>query len=425
MIAATGAHIGATATVRSAEQPGNEPSFRPIRHRTGFRRIGPVTSALRSLWSEPSATNPAPRVWRDWLLFVVLLGAVALEGILHTELVWRAGVIPVAMVLTLTVLWRRTHPAVVVALVFGSVAALDIASSVTGAGEVELYSGAFGLLLVYSLFRWGSGREVAVGLAITSATFAVSLATDFPPLGDVIGGFLVLMFPAVLGMGIRYQAIAGNQRMEQFKLEERQQLARELHDTVAHHVSAIAIQAQAGRFLAESSSLEGAARALEVIEEEASRTLTEMRSIVGVLRDTESGPEMAPQPRIADIEGMATALEADGMHVDVELSGDLDHLQPPVETAVFRLAQESITNSIRHARQATRVEVRVDGGEDAVRLTVTDNGANVSGGSTAPGYGLVGMTERATLLGGTLEAGPRRDRGWSVRAVLPRQGPST
>jgi signal transduction histidine kinase len=418
-------HIGASARVPPAEQPLDEPSFRPIRHRSGFRTIEPVTSARRSLWAEPSATDPAPRVWRDWLLFVVLFSAVALEGILHTELVWRAGVIPVAMALTLTVFWRRTHPLAMVALVFGAVTVLDIASFIAEAGPVELYSGAYGLLLVYSLFRWASGRDAAIGLAITLVTFSVSLATDFPPVGDIIGGIIVLMFPAVLGLGIRYQGIARNQQMEQFRLQERQQLARELHDTVAHHVSAIAIQAQAGRFLAKSNSLDGAAKALEVIEEEASRTLAEMRSIVGVLRDNESGPEMAPQPRIVDLEQLATALETDGLHVGVELSGDLDNLQPPVETAVYRLAQESVTNAVRHARHATRVDVQVDGDAEAVRLTVNDDGVALSGSTPPSGYGLIGMTERATLLGGTLEAGPGHNRGWTVHAVLPRQRRAT
>ena len=106
----------------------------------------------------------------------------------------------------------------------------------------------------------------------------------------------------------------------------------------------------------------------------------------------------------------------------MELSGDLDDLRPLVEAAIYRLAQESITNAVRHARHATRIDVRVAGDGDCVRLTVRDDGA---AGSTAPsssGYGLVGMTERATLLGGTLEAGPDSASGWTVNAVLPRAG---
>ena len=110
----------------------------------------------------------------------------------------------------------------------------------------------------------------------------------------------------------------------------------------------------------------------------------------------------------------------DGPAVEVELSGDLDGLRPLVGAAIYRIAQESITNAMRHARHATRVDVRVVADGDLVRVTVRDDGeAGASDGSS--GYGLVGMTERATLLGGTLDAGPGAE-GWTVTAVLPRSG---
>ena len=201
------------------------------------------------------------------------------------------------------------------------------------------------------------------------------------------------------------------------KLLEREQLARELHDTVAHHVSAIAIQAQAGRTLA-GSQPEAAVRALEVIEEAASRTLEELRGLVDALRQGEE-PELAPQRGVADIARLA-GTAGDGPAVEVELSGDLDGLRPLVGAAIYRIAQESITNAMRHARHATRVDVRVVADGDLVRLTVCDDGeAGASDG--ASGYGLVGMTERAALLGGTLDAGPAAE-GWTVSAVLPRNG---
>ena len=106
----------------------------------------------------------------------------------------------------------------------------------------------------------------------------------------------------------------------------------------------------------------------------------------------------------------------------MELSGDLDRVTPSVGAAMYRLAQESITNSLRHARHATRIDVGVAGEGDFVRLTVRDDGDATSAGRSSPGYGLVGMTERATLLGGSLEAGPAPGRGWTVSAVLPRVG---
>jgi signal transduction histidine kinase len=189
---------------------------------------------------------------------------------------------------------------------------------------------------------------------------------------------------------------------------------------VAHHVSAIAIQAQAGLVLARSSAPGGAADALEVIDREAARTLTEMRAMVGALRDRRSQSSAAPRRRVADIEQLA-ATGTDSLRVDVELRGELAGLTPALEAALYRVAQESLTNAQRHAHLATRVEVTVTGTPTEVELTVSDDGARASS-LRAPGYGLVGMTERATLLGGTLVAGPGAERGWCVRVVLPRPG---
>ena len=115
----------------------------------------------------------------------------------------------------------------------------------------------------------------------------------------------------------------------------------------------------------------------------------------------------------------------DRPRVEVHLSGDLDDLGPSVGAAVYRIAQESITNAVRHARHATRISVSVAGDDDCVRLTVRDDGHASSTGRSSPGYGLVGMTERAMLLGGSFEAGPGPDRGWTVNAVLPRAAPVT
>jgi signal transduction histidine kinase len=233
----------------------------------------------------------------------------------------------------------------------------------------------------------------------------------------------VLLFAAALGAAIRYRAVAREHLVERAKLHERAQLARELHDTVAHHLSAIAIQAQAGLVLARSSSPAGAIEALQVIEGEAASTLAEMRAMVGALRDGREQPSLAVRRSVADIERLAAA-GTDSLSVDVELRGDLTGLPPALEAALYRVAQESVTNAQRHAQLATRVEVTVTGNATDVQLTVSDDGARTDT-PHPPGYGLVGMTERVTLLGGTLHAGPEPDRGWRVRAVLPRQKGAT
>jgi len=359
-------------------------------------------------------------VWRDWALVAVLVPTAVLEGLLRDEVEWRPVALVLALGLVFPLLWRRTHPLAAVAAAFGAIIVVDIAALFGDAGPVGLYTNAYVLLFPYSLFRWGSGREAVIGLAIILATGGLSIAGDYTGAVDAVLGSVILLFPAALGASVRYRANSRLREVDQVKLLEREQLARELHDTVAHHVSAIAIRAQAGRVVA-ASHPDAAVDALEVIEEEASRTLAEMRAMVGALRQGEEA-DLAPQRGVADIERLARSA-GDSPHVDVELSGDLDDLRPSVETAIYRLAQESITNAVRHARHATSVKVLVVGDDRSVRLTVSDDGESSSfSASSSSGYGIVGMTERATLLGGTLEAGPSSDRGWTVDAVLPRNG---
>ena len=152
----------------------------------------------------------------------------------------------------------------------------------------------------------------------------------------------------------------------------------------------------------------------ETIEETASRTMSEMRKIVGALRDAGT----TPQRGLADIERLAKRVE-DGPRIEVNLKGTLAALDPSVETGLYRIAQESITNARRHARDARCVTVRVDGTDEDVSLTVTDDGRG-SPRRSSYGFGLTGLEERTALLGGTFEAGPTPDGGWRVYATLPR-----
>jgi signal transduction histidine kinase len=381
-----------------------------------------IRNAVQSIWAEPRAPNPPRRVWRDWALVAVLVPTAILEGVLRAEVVWRPVAIALAVGLVLTLLWRRTNPLGAVAVAFGALIAVEVAALLADAGPVGLYTAGCVLLLPYALFRWGSGREVTIGLAIILVAYLLGTAADYTGATDAVFGPLFGLFPAALGAAVRYQATARQRELEQVKLREREQLARELHDTVAHHVSAIAIRAQAGRRVA-ASDPDAATDALDVIEAEASRTLAELRGMVGVLRDHEE-PDLAPQPGLADIERLALRV-GDRPRVEVHLSGDLDNLGPSVEAAIYRIAQESITNAVRHARHATHISVRVRGDDDCVRMTVRDDGDAGSGGRGPGGYGLVGMTERAALLGGVLEAGPGPDSGWTVTAVLPRMASAT
>jgi signal transduction histidine kinase len=328
--------------------------------------------------------------------------------------------IVVALVLVLVLPWRRTRPLRSVAVAFGTITLVQLAAVARDVTWEGLFTMAVALVLPYSLCRWGSGRDVVLGLAIILVPTTIGIADQATTVGDAVGGVLVVGLAAAIGVAVRARQNARVRELDQVKLLEREQLARELHDTVAHHVSAIAVQAQAGRTLAGTRPA-AALDALAVIEEEASRTLAEMRTMVGALRQGEE-PDLRPQRGVTDIRRLAGGPDR-GPRVEVELSGALDDLRPSVDAALYRLAQESVTNAVRHARQATRVDVSVDGDDEVVRLTVRDDGdVVVPATGAAAGFGLVGMAERAKLLGGSFEAGPSRERGWTVRAVLPKEG---
>jgi len=145
-----------------------------------------------------------------------------------------------------------------------------------------------------------------------------------------------------------------------------------------------------------------------------------MRSIVGMLRQGEDEP--SPQKRISDLERLI-ATGAQRPPIELDVRGDLDDVAPSIQTAVFRIAQEATTNARRHARRATKIAVRIEEDQHDVIVTVADDGDAPSfDRKSSPGYGLVGMNERASLHGGSLHAGPNPGRGWTVKAVLPKQG---
>lgn len=378
-----------------------------------------MSTPLRSLLDEPRPPAPPPRVWRDWALLasVVVLGL--LEGLLRQDLPVPVLSVVVTVGLAPLLLWRRTHPFAVVATVFGVIALVDVVLVVVDATALDVYTLLYVLLLPYSLFRWASGREAVAGLGIILVPGVMALFVAWGGFAEAIGGFAVLLSAVALGWAVRSQHGVRERRLEQVKSQERILLARELHDTVAHHVSAIAIHAQAGRALAATSPT-ASLEALEVIEVEASRTLAEMRSMVRVLRN-EAPADYAPQRGVADLERLAGDSPA-GPRVEVTVAGDLAGLPAAIDAAVFRIAQEAVTNALRHARHASVVDVRVDGDGSTVSLVVRDDGET---GPAEPvpeaGFGLTGMTERALLLGGVVEAGPSPGRGWIVSATLPLQ----
>ena len=358
---------------------------------------------------------------RDWVLVGLLLAAVAVEGVARADVAWRPVAVALGVVIVLCLPWRRVQPGRCVGIAFGSIVLVQLLSMLFGSGaSVGLTSSACVLLIAYAGARWGSGRDLVLLVSLLLLLFGLGYHRDYRTVSDAVGEAVILSLTVVIGLAVRVQATSRSRALEQVRMQEREQLARELHDTVAHHVSAMVVRAQAGRVVA-ASRPEAAVEALRVIEEEGSRTLAEMRLLVGALRD-DGGPALAPAASVRDIESLAGG-RAGTAQVRVSVTGDIDDVHPSVAAALYRIAQESVTNATRHATGATTIDVDVRAEGDGVRLVVRDDGAGRP--SNGSGFGVVGMTERAHLLGGSLEAGPSNGGGWTVTAVLPRPAPAS
>ncbi|SMD08916.1 Signal transduction histidine kinase [Lentzea albidocapillata] len=202
--------------------------------------------------------------------------------------------------------------------------------------------------------------------------------------------------------------------------EERSRIARELHDIVAHAVSVMIVHADGAAYTIRSQP-EVAENAVRTIADTGRLALTEMRRLLGVLRSEEAETQWAPQPDARGVVELAENTRAAGVPVRLEINGDVDDLPVGVGLSVYRIVQEALTNTIKHAGAGTTALVRLARSPEELRLEVTDNGfgtphdvVKVSGGN-----GLIGMRERAAVLGGEFEAGPNPGGGWRVRATFP------
>ncbi|KJK12606.1 histidine kinase [Terrabacter sp. 28] len=374
-----------------------------------------MVTVRRPIWHEPRPADAPPISRLDRLLVGAFAAAAVAEGIVRPGLAWRPLVTVLALALVPALLWRRARPLTAAVVGWGVAGLLSVLQLVAHAGDLGLYSMMAVLLLLYSLVRWGSGREMVLGTAFVAVVVALAMYAASAAWADVFGGSVLLLLCVALAAVFRYRADLWHRQQREIRNQERVALARELHDTVAHHVSAIAVQAQAGGVVA-GFQPERAVEVLAAIESEASRTLAEMRSMVRVLRD-EDVVDYSPQRGVADLTALARA-DATPI-VEVSLDRPLTPLARPVDAALYRLAQESLTNAVRHARGATRVGIEVRREGAVIRLRVSDDGQTGPGSTPEPGFGLLGMAERAQLLGGSLSAGPGPEGGWVVEAVLP------
>jgi signal transduction histidine kinase len=225
------------------------------------------------------------------------------------------------------------------------------------------------------------------------------------------------------------EAEAGRQAVRQ----ERVRIARELHDVVAHSLGVVTVQAGVGRRIGATAPAE-ALRALRAVEVTGRSALEELRRILGLLRDDDTQPSLAPAPGIADLGELAEVVRAAGTPVSLAVTGDVAALPPAAALTVYRIIQEALTNVVKHAGGAAAA-VRVAAGPDGVRIVVANDGrpavAGTGPGRTAAGpgvagrHGIVGMRERAAVFGGTLDAAVAPGGGFQVTAFLPVHGQPT
>ncbi|AKU15566.1 sensor histidine kinase [Luteipulveratus mongoliensis] len=289
-----------------------------------------------------------------------------------------------------------------------------------------------GLVALYSCAAHASRKQSNIAAVIAAVVIVGSLAADpRADTEDYTVTLLIFTTAWLLGDAARRRreiAAVLTQRTEQLERTrsaesaaavsaERNRIAREMHDVVAHHLSMMVVQAEAGAATAQRDPAR-AEQVFDAIGGAGKQALREMRRLLGVLK--QDGPaELAPQPSAAEIPSLVDGVRSAGLDVDLQVEGEAPSLAPAADLAVYRVVQESLTNCIRHAHASRAVVVvRYDAG--AVRITVSDNG---TGGSVSPGggggHGLISMRERVGLVGGTIEAGPAEGGGWQVHAVVP------
>jgi signal transduction histidine kinase len=340
-----------------------------------------------------------------------------------------AWTFPLFLAGDLALLWRRTFPVTVAVLAFLPYA---LHAVVTGAGVEGAFALLPGLVALYSLGAYAVGGRLAVGVVAVVALNAVHDTHD-PGihLSNEVEAWSYLFWIAVavgvlvtgVLVGTRRRADESRRRAAEAEVRrveavasERAKIARELHDVVTHNVNVVVMQAMAAHGVLDSDPSRVRAP-LEAIESSGREALAEMRRMLGVLRQ-EDDLLLAPQPDAAEVRRLVESLNAAGQPVECRIADDLGSLPDGMGLVVFRIVQEALTNTVKHARGAVaRVEVRRTA--DAVEVEVVNGPGVPEAGQTGAGHGLVGMSERAALFGGTLTCRPTEDGGFRVFARLP------
>jgi signal transduction histidine kinase len=332
--------------------------------------------------------------------------------------------VPVALLMTVPLAWRRRAPLVVVALVMGAFAAQSLILDPTPTPDIELVPA---LVAVYSVAAHGEGWVPFVGGGLSLVAGLIWLGLDDFLLPTVMFGGAWIAGRLVQKRQLYAQAFAERARVLELErevnvrvaaAEERVRLARELHDAVGHSVSVMVVQAGAER-LALGEERPATREALLAIERIGREALAEMSRLLGILRKDGEGLALAPRPSLAQVEALVATVRDTGLEVELRVEGEETSLPPAVDVSAYRIVQEALTNVVKHAGPA-RASVLVRYGRQAVEVEVTDDGRAALNGDGL-GYGLAGMRERVELHGGTFEAGRREEGGFIVKARLPHE----
>ncbi|MFD3531780.1 sensor histidine kinase [Streptomyces sp. NPDC058664] len=336
------------------------------------------------------------------------------------------------LVITLPLYWRRRHPLAVLAVMACAALAGDASGAFLQASYLQM-------LPVFHIALLRPPRALLWSLAFIVPPLVTGALRFSREAWDqrVIPVLWAYALVALLGIAVRarkdYTAglvdrarrleIERDQEVRLAAAAERTRIAREMHDIIGHNLSVITGLADGGRYAA-AKSPERAAQALDAIGTTSREALGELRRLLGVLRDDEQEAVRDPQPTLADLDALITGVRKAGLSVRFDLRDEpiARPLAPGAQLTVYRVVQEALTNTLKHAGDGARATVLLAHTPAEVRVEVTDTGTTTRRPSPGQGQGLTGMRERAALYDGTLDCGPLPTGGWTVRLRLPREG---
>jgi signal transduction histidine kinase len=373
---------------------------------------------LRTLWNTDRGRLVHYLVAVDLAIFFVV------EMAINDQASW--GHVALAVVAAIALLFTRDFPFVAPLAVGAALAGVatidDAAQDMNAPGLVAIFAS-------WSVATYNERTRAIAGLIALQAVGVwvnVQFSSGFSDYLWISGfiavawasGFILSRRSAHLRQ-LAEQARQAELERERAVIEERHRIARELHDVIAHSVSVMTVQTGAVRRLLHEDQLKER-EALETVEATGRQALTEMRRLVGLLREQGAMPEFSPQPGMGTLDLLLDGVRAAGLPVELEVDGAPHQLPPGIDLAAYRVVQEALTNALKYAGPA-HAWVSVSWGERELALTIANDGRG-DGDGTGSGHGLDGMRERVALYGGEIASGPREGGGYIVRARLPIAG---